>query len=75
MVKPALAFAVAGMVIVTATTMTASAASKASRVSISYALPKNPVHQPIYEGLKQHRTLEKLQEILRSFRLPSVVKI
>lgn len=73
--KPALVFAVAGMVLVSAPATTASAASKPNRVSINYVLPKNPAHQRIYERLKQRRALEKLREILSPFRLPSVVKI
>ena len=52
--KNALAFAVAGMIFVSAAATAAFAASKANRVSISYVLPKNPAHQPIYAGLKEN---------------------
>ena len=73
--KTALALAVAGMVLVTATATTAFAASKTNRVSVSYVLPKNPAHQPIYERLKERRALERLQEFLSPFRLPRTLKI
>jgi len=32
--------------------------------------PTNPAHQPLYDLLKQHRTLEKLQQVFSPFRLP-----
>ena len=47
--KTAVALAVAGMVLVTATATTAFAASKSNRVSVTYVLPKDPAHQLIYE--------------------------
>jgi len=68
--KTALALAVAGIVLVTATATTAFAASKSNksnRVTISYVPPKNPAHQLIYDGLKERRPLEKLQEFLAPF--------
>src|SRR5262249_42045665 len=34
------------------------------RVSVSYLLPKNAAHEPIYEQLKEIRFLEKVQEFL-----------
>jgi len=73
--KPALAIALAGLVLFSATAKTASAASKTNQVSIYYVPPKNPAHQPIYERLKERRALEKLQEILSPFRLPSGLKL
>jgi hypothetical protein len=77
MMKTALALAVAGILLVTATVMTmpAFAASKTNRVSISYVLPKNPAHQRIYKRLKEHRVLEKLQKLLSPFRLPRTLKV
>ncbi len=72
--KTALALAIAGMFLVTATAMTAFAASKASQISIRYVPPKNPAHQPIYKDLKERRALEKLQEFLSPFRLPRTVQ-
>ena len=41
-----------------------------NRIRIEYFAPKNPALQPIYEMLKEHRTLEKLQELFSPFRLP-----
>ena len=75
MIKMALAIAVGGIVLVAATATTAFAAPKTNRVSVSYVLPKNPAHQPIYERLKERRTLERLQEFLSPFRLPRTLKI
>ena len=43
------------------------AAPKVSRVSVSYVAPKNPSHQQIYEGMRERRVLEKLQEVLSPF--------
>lgn len=73
--KTALTLTLAGVVLVTATTTTAFAASKANRVSISYVVPKNPAHQPIYERLKERRVLERLQKFLSPFRLPRTLNI
>jgi len=69
----AIVLVIAVLVIVTAPT--AFAASKPNRVTISYEPPKNPAHQRIYEGLKERRPLEKLQEFLAPFRLPRTLKI
>jgi putative metallopeptidase DUF4344 len=41
-----------------------------NRMRIEYVPPTNPAHQPLYDLLKQHRTLEKLQEVFSPFRLP-----
>jgi hypothetical protein len=68
--KAGLALAVSGMFLVTATTMTAIAASSTNRVSVRYVLPTNPAHQQIYEDLKERRALEKLQELLSPVQLP-----
>ena len=73
--KTALALAVAGMVLVTATATTAFGASKSNRVSVTYVLPKDPAHQLIYERLKEHRALERLQKFLSPFRLPRTLKV
>jgi hypothetical protein len=73
--KMALAFAAAVTVLVIATGTTAFSAPKTNRVSISYVPPKNPAHQQIYEGLKERRTLEKLQDFLSPFRLPRTLKV
>jgi hypothetical protein len=73
--KTALALAVAGMVLVTATAATAFQVSKSNRIRIAYVLPKNPAHQHIYERLKEDRALEKLQKFLSPFRLPRTLTV
>ena len=42
-------------------TLTTALAAQANRVTVSYVLPKNSAHQPIYEQLKEVRFLERLQ--------------
>jgi len=44
--------------------------AKENRIRIEYVPPTNPAHQPLYDVLNQHRTLEKLQEVFSPFRLP-----
>ena len=44
--------------------------AKENRIRIEYVPPTNPAHQPLYDLLRQHRTLEKLQEVFSPFRLP-----
>ncbi len=41
-----------------------------NRILIEYVPPKNPDHQKIYDMLKEHHALEKLQEIFSPFNLP-----
>ena len=48
----------------------AIADAQSRRIGIEYESPKNPEHQHIYEMLKEHRVLEKLQEIFSPFQLP-----
>src|SRR5499426_1415041 len=48
----------------------AIADAQSKRISIEYEPPKNPEHQALYEMLKGHRVLEKLQEIFSPFQLP-----
>jgi hypothetical protein len=38
-----------------------AAAYKSKQIRVEYVPPKNPAHQPIYEGLKQARALERIQ--------------
>ena len=75
MMKTTLALAVFGMVLVTAMTTTAFAASKTNRIEVRYVPPKNPAHQEIYTDLKQHGALEKLQKFLSPVRLPETLRI
>ena len=46
-----------------------------NRIRIEYDPPKNPAHQPIYEMIKEHRVLEKMQKIFSPFKFPSDVTI
>jgi hypothetical protein len=41
------------------------------RIRIEYAEPKNPAHQQLNQMLREHRALEKLQEIFGPFQLPT----
>jgi hypothetical protein len=43
---------------------------QSKRIGIEYEPPKNPAHQPLYEMLKEHRVLEKMQQIFSPFQLP-----
>jgi hypothetical protein len=72
--KTALALVVAGMLLVTATAMTAFAASKTNQVSVNLVPPKNPAHQYVYKELQDRRVVQKLQEFLSPFRLPRPLK-
>lgn len=40
------------------------------RIDIRYLEPKNPRLNPVYEEIKQFRTLEKIQDLLAPLRLP-----
>jgi len=75
MMKTSLVLALFGMVLVTAMTTTAFAASKTNRISVRYVPPKNPAHQEIYTDLKQRGTLEKLQKFFSPVRLPETLRI
>ncbi len=48
----------------------AADAPHANRILIEYVPPKNPEHQKLYETLKEHQVLEKLQQIFSPFKLP-----
>jgi hypothetical protein len=52
-----------------------AAPAQAAQIGISYVPPKNPAHQPLYEQLKEHRALEKLQGLLSRFRLPRTLTL
>jgi hypothetical protein len=43
---------------------------KSKQIRVEYDVPKNPVHRPIYERLKQVRALEQIQKLLSPIRLP-----
>jgi len=44
--------------------------ASADRIDIEYVAPKSPEHQPVLELIKEHRTLEKIQQLLSPLRLP-----
>jgi hypothetical protein len=44
--------------------------AKTDRVEIQYVAPKSPEHQQVLDLLKEHRTLEKIKELLSPIRLP-----
>src|SRR4029453_15351798 len=48
----------------------AVADTQSKRISVEYEPPKKPPPQPLYEMLKEHRVLEKMQEIFSPFQLP-----
>jgi len=52
-----------------------AAKARTAQIRISYVPPKNPAHQPVYDRLKNARSLEKLQEFLSPFRLPRTLLI
>src|SRR5262245_5880065 len=43
---------------------------QSKRILVDYQPPKNPAHQPLYDLVREHRVLEKLQEIFSPFQLP-----
>jgi hypothetical protein len=53
----------------------AIAEDEPNRISIEYEPPKNPAHQPLYEMIKEHRVLEKMQKIFSPFKFPIDVTI
>jgi hypothetical protein len=65
-----LTFSIGAAISMLAQTSTMAAEAQPNRIRIEYVPPTNPEHQPLYELLKQHRTLEKLQEVFSPFRLP-----
>jgi hypothetical protein len=48
---------------------------RTNRIRIEYVPPKNPAHQKVYDLVKEHRALEKLQQIFAPFRFPLDVTI
>jgi Putative metallopeptidase len=59
-----------GLALVGLAAPAAADAPRANRILIEYVPPKNPDHQKIYEALKGHEVLEKLQQIFSPFKLP-----
>jgi len=54
---------------------TAHAAPEANRIEFAYEKPDNPAHLKLYEDLREHRVLERLQEFLSPFKLVMPVEI
>jgi len=52
-----------------------AAPARPNRISVRYEPPKNPVHQPIYDRLKEERFLEKLRQFLSPVRLPRTLQM
>src|SRR5262245_38924295 len=46
-----------------------------NRMKAEYYAPTNPEHKPIYDMLREKRSLEKLQEIFSPIRLPLELKL
>jgi hypothetical protein len=55
--------------------MPSATQAQTGRIKVAYVPPKNPTHQPIYEGLKDRRALEKLRQLLSPFRLPRTLTV
>ena len=47
-----------------------AAPAQTNAIEIEYVVPKDARHRTIYERLKEHRVLERLQQLLSPFRLP-----
>ncbi len=80
--KNSLFLTVRGVVLILALAMTActdvetdQVTGKTNQVLTNYMPPKNPRHQALYEALKEHQTLKKIQEFLSPFRLQSPLDI
>ena len=64
-----LTFALGIALIVTALVPASADEARPNRIHIEYVPPKNPENQKLYEALKEHRALEKMQEVFAPFRL------
>src|SRR5215510_4048283 len=63
-------FSALGLLLLVLPVKLAVADPQSRRIGIEYEPPKNPAHQSLYEMLKEHRVLEKLQDIFSPFQLP-----
>jgi hypothetical protein len=52
-----------------------TALDQSSRVSIAYVAPENSAFQELYDMLREHRALERIQEILSPLRSPEELTI
>ena len=46
--------------------------AKADRIDTQYVAPKSPEHQPVLELVKEHRTLEKIKQLVAAGKLKQV---
>lgn len=53
-----------------APTFAEPAAPVSPPIRVEYRPPRNPVHQPLYEAMREHRFLEELAAVLAPLRLP-----
>ena len=74
-IKTALALSIACLILFAAAAATAFAAPKTNMVRIVYVSPQKAEHQLVYQWLKEHRTLERLEEFLSPVRLPRVLTV
>ena len=68
--KTITAIALSAAILVLAAAVVLHGASWPDRIVVSYVLPKDPTHQPIFERLRAVRFLERFQELLKPFELP-----
>ena len=65
----------AGLLVTVLSAQTLFAGPEANRIKITYELPENPAHTSVYEDVKEHKVLERLQEFFSPFRLVIPVEI
>ena len=53
----------------------AAQTAKAGRIVIEYVEPLNPAHKPIYDLLKKHQALERVQKLLTPIRWPRTLRL
>jgi hypothetical protein len=49
--------------------------ARSERVAVEYARPADPVHEPLYDMLKEHRALERVRELLLPIRWPRTLRL
>jgi hypothetical protein len=49
--------------------------ARPNRIAIEYVPPKEARHEGIYKVIKEHKTLEKIQEIFSPFKLPATLTL
>jgi hypothetical protein len=74
MVRGVRSLVIAGM-LTSAWPAAAQPAPTGDMVRISYGVPKNPAHQPIYDRLRERKVLEDLRDFLSPLKLPQALTI